>query len=281
MTEIVLIAGGLAFPESPIWSQEDACLYLVEWYGDRVLALRRGRLGILFQTGAGSGPSGLCQDPHGDFWVCLYSSRVVACYGPTGDLLQVISHYRGTPFRGPCDMVAEADGGIYFTDSGDFEDDWRLGRPMGAIYYLSPNGELSQIDHSLCFPNGIALAADGHTLYVNEHRRNRTLVYHLINKDHFLEKRVLYVMDSTSLLPEESAFELGPDGIGLDATGNLWIAHYGGGKLLHLSPNGELLDKLNLPRGRMPTNAAFSSLENSLYITEAEFGLLYRQDFDP
>ena len=102
--------------------------------------------------------------------------------------------YQGAPFRGPCDLVGETGGGVYFTDSGDFEDDWRTGRPAGVVYYCSPTGELAELDRGLCFPNGIALSPDEKRLYVNEHRQNRTLEYTL-EKDHERqsEKRTLSI----------------------------------------------------------------------------------------
>lgn len=169
------LAEGLQFPESPFWSDQDGCLYLVEWTGDRVLVFKEGKVGTLFHAEPGDGPSGLCQDAQSNFWITLYSSCKLACFDPSGERLLVVQDYQGTPFRGPCDLVGEAGGGVYFTDSGDFEDDWRTGRPAGVVYYCSPDGELVEIDRGLCFPNGIALSPDERRLYVNEHRQNRTL----------------------------------------------------------------------------------------------------------
>jgi sugar lactone lactonase YvrE len=54
------------------------------------------------------------------------------------------------------------------------------------------------------------------------------------------------------------------------------VAHYGGGKLVQISPAGEVQNTFLLPRGRRPTNVAIDTQEHTLYITEAEFGLLYR-----
>jgi sugar lactone lactonase YvrE len=56
----------------------------------------------------------------------------------------------------------------------------------------------------------------------------------------------------------------------------LWVAHYGGGKVQQLSPQGELLQAIRLPRGRKPTSVAHCAAQQALYITEAEFGLLYK-----
>ena len=271
-----LLAEGLHFPESPFWSERDACLYLVEWLGDRVLAYRRGKLETLFQTGQGDGPSGLCQDPNGNFWITLYSSGKLISCKPNGERLLVVQDYQGTAFRGPCDLAGAADGGVFFTDSGDFEEDWRSGRPAGAVYYCSPAGELREIERGLCFPNGIALSPDESRLYVNEHRCNRTLEYILRPDKSYVEKRILYTFDNACLLEPSAAFELGPDGLCVTDDGDLWVAHYGGGKLAQVSPSGEARGMLPLPRGPRPTNVACDAARRVLYVTEAEFGLLYR-----
>ncbi len=271
-----LLAEGLQFPESPFWSERDGCLYLVEWTGDRLLAFRESRIETVFHTGPGDGPSGLCQDSQGNFWVTLYSSRKLVCFDPAGKPLLVVQDYHGAPFRGVCDLAGESGGGVFFTDSGDFEDDWRLGRPAGAVYYCSTAGDLVEIDRGLHFPNGLALAPDETTLYVNEHRRNRILEYKLRANRRFSRKRVLCTLDEVCLLEPESAFELGPDGLCVDPQGELWVAHYGGGKLVQVSPSGDTKNTFRLPRGRKPSNVACHPQEGTLYITEAELGLLYR-----
>ena len=81
---IQILAEGLSFPEAPYWSTRDNCLYFVEWNGDRVGVLRGDRTQVLFTTEQGGGPSGLCQDRDGNFWVCLYSGLKLAQFSPSG-----------------------------------------------------------------------------------------------------------------------------------------------------------------------------------------------------
>jgi sugar lactone lactonase YvrE len=274
-----ILAEGLQFPESPFWSERDRCLYLVEWSGDRVLVCRGGKVETLFRTQPGDGPSGLCQDAQGNFWITLYSSGKLACFNRLGERLLVVQDFQEALFRGPCDLAGEVGGGVYFTDSGDFEEDWRTGRPAGVVFYCSPAGELAEVDRGVCFPNGIALSPDEKRLYVNEHRQNRILEYTLKADRSYSQKRVLYKFDERCLLEQEACFELGPDGLCVDRAGDLWVAHYGGGKLVQISPAGEVRNTILLPRGRRPTNVAIDTQEHFLYITEAEFGLLYQVKF--
>lgn len=278
--KITCIAQDLRFPESPVWSQEHGCLYLVEMEGDTVLVFKNGEKTLQFKVEPGGGPSGMCIDTDEYIWVCLYSARKIARYNLTGELFQTFQSFEGVPFRGACDITADNMGGVYFTDSGDFEEDWRTGRAAGAVYYINPLRELFQLDRDLSFPNGIALSPDGSVLYVNEHRRNRILAYLLSDPGRYSRKSVLITLDDRSLLPEDSAFELGPDGLCVRSDGSLWAAHYGGGKVVQIAPSGERLGEVTLPHGRNPTSVCFGKDPNTLYVTESELGLLYSIEFD-
>ena len=62
-----------------------------------------------------------------------------------------------------------------------------------------------------------------------------------------------------------------------DDRDNLWVAHYGGAKVVALSPERKPLARIYL-KGAKPTNTAFDADEKALYVTEGELGLIYRVD---
>jgi gluconolactonase len=271
-----LLAEGLGFLEGPAWSEQDQRLFFVDWTGNRVLAWDGQRIEHVFSPEPGGGPSGLGLSSDGNFWLSLYDARKLALYSPYGQALLEITHYQGQPFRGVCDLANDAYGDVYFTDSGDFEEDWRSGRPAGAVYYLPASGDLQCVDRGLRFPNGLAVTPDGDRLYVNEHRLNRTLLYERQADRRFGPRQIFYTYDDECLLNSDVAYELGPDGACLDSDGCLWAAHYGGSKLIQISPTGRWLRSVRLPRGGKPTNLAWRASARLLYVTEAEFGLLYQ-----
>jgi gluconolactonase len=273
---IEVVAEGLEFPEGPFWSSRDNCVYFVECSRDTVCTFQDGKVRIILQFQPGDEPSGLWQDQDGNLWLCMYSSRRLLQLSPSGEILQTIDNHNGERFKGPNDLVIDSRGGIYFTDSGNSKDDWITGRPAGAVYHLTPEGKLLQADSKLCFPNGIAISLDGKSLIVSEHRKNRVLTYSIKRDGILTGRKVLFRLDNECLLDESLRYQLGPDGMCLDNHGNFWVAHYGGGKVVALSPEGKLLGKVYLPRGRQPTNLAFHVDKNALYITEGELGLLYR-----
>ena len=169
----------------------------------------------------------------------------------------------------------DTQGGIYFSDSGDFEGDWTSGRPAGALYYLKSNGELRQVDAGIRYPNGLALSPEGHILYVNEHRSNRVLRYTIDDDGKLSNRSVFFELDNECLLSPEQSFEMGPDGCCVDDLGYLYLAHYGGGKIIKVGPDGVKAAQVFLPHGRKPTSCCFQAQQQALYVTEAEEGLLY------
>lgn len=64
-----------------------------------------------------------------------------------------------------------------------------------------------------------------------------------------------------------------PDGLTLDANGNIWTAIWDGWKVLQLSPNGKILQKIELPVQR-PTSVCFGGPAlKTLFITTASVDL--------
>lgn len=273
---IEVIVEELRHPEGPFCSSRDGCVYFTEWIGNRIWAVREGKAEPVREAASDEGPCGLWQDRDGNLWVCMYSGRKLAKLTPSGEMLQSFDNFEGEPFKGPNELVGDAKGGVYFTDSGDFDVDWLTGRPAGSVYYLSPERKLLRVDSELCFPNGIALSPDCKTLAVCEHRKNRLLKYSVNPDGSISDRKVLFTLDGDCLLDEGLRHEMGPDGMCCDSRGNFWAAHYGGGRVVVLDHEGALINEVVLPGGRKPTNVAVAPDGKTAYVTESELGVLYR-----
>src|SRR6185369_1828141 len=106
----------------------------------------------------------------------------------------------------------------------------------------------------LAFPNGIVLSADGKKLYLAESQQNRVHVYEVKGPGKLGERKLFADLparqDGTQQIDNQ------PDGMCLDAAGNLYVAHYGMKQVQVLSPEGKLL--ASLPGGNLTTsNVAF------------------------
>jgi gluconolactonase len=214
------------------------------------------------ETGAPNGHKVLADGTH---LVCDASRHAVLHLSADGKLLEPASkECDGKPLRGPNDLSLDtAHGGFYFTDPGGSSDT----EPIGTVHYVDAQGVTHLIDSGLAFPNGIILTRDGKKLYVGESKHNRVLVYDVVSPGKVGERREL------AKLPEkdESLGQIDnqPDGMCLDAVGNIYVAHYGMRQVQVLSPEGKLL--ASYPGGNLTTsNVAFGGPKmDQLFVTGA------------
>lgn len=228
------------------------------------------------KTGAPNGHKVLADGTH---LVCDAGRHAVLRLAADGKLLEPAStSCEGKPLRGPNDLTLDnANGGFYFTDPGGSDDV----NPIGTVHYVDAKGATHLVDGDRAFPNGIALAADGTKLYVAESKRNRVLVYEIASPGKYSQRRVL--ADLPEKDPQKGQIDNQPDGMCLDAAGNLYVAHYGMRAVQVLSPEGKLL--ASYPAGNLTTsNVAFGGPNfDQLFVTgavgdEANKGGLFRLD---
>jgi gluconolactonase len=177
----------------------------------------------------------------------------------------------GAPLRGPNDLTLDPEsGGAYFTDPAQSDEK----HADGTIHFLDSEGVCHTVAKDLAFPNGIVLRPGGKELLVAESKRNRILAFPVIAPGKLGEPRVLIN------LPEKQTGQIDnqPDGITLDADGNLYVAHYGMRQVQVVSPEGKLVRRY--PGGNLTTsNVAFAGPSmDQLYMTGGEPGALFRLD---
>jgi gluconolactonase len=170
----------------------------------------------------------------------LAARRSVALLNPQGEVIRTFDHFEGTKFIYPNDMATDSSGGWYLTDSGTGDNR----STDGALYYVTAQGEVSQPDKGMAFPNGIAMSPDGAHLYVDEGNldRNHVLVYDVAGPGALRNKRELAVLPhKTDVDYGAGQIENKPDGMCIDTRGRLYVSHWGMGRIEVLSPGGELL----------------------------------------
>ena len=178
-------------------------------------------------------PNGQIIDPDGDHLVCDTGTKSVTRYNSSGRLVgyDVKDNFAGENIHSPNDLVMDAHGGIFFTDSV---------RNSGKVCYYQPGGEEKIIANGLDFPNGIAIADNGGRLLVAESYKNRILSFDIHNN---------YESSVFAVLPQHrsgAVVDNLPDGIKIDESGHLWVAHYGMGCLQVLSREGDLLKSIQV-----------------------------------
>ena len=235
-----------------------------------------GKHAVWTETGAPNGHKILADGTH---LVCDASQHAVLHLSADGKQLEAASQEcNGKSLRGPNDLTLDtAGGGFYFSDPGGSSRE----NPIGTIHYVDKSGKTHLLDDGLAFPNGIVLAPSGKKLFLAESQKNCVHVYDVVAPGKLGDRKLL------AELPVKNAaagqIDNQPDGMCLDAAGNLYVAHYGMKQVQVLDPSGKLIRQYD--GGNVTTsNVAFGGPKmNQLFITggigpEAGEGGLFRID---
>jgi sugar lactone lactonase YvrE len=196
--------------------------------------------------------------------------RVVARVSPTlrplrragtetdGTVSTLADRFERKRLNSPNDLVVKRDGSIYFTDPPyGLTDVKQRELPFSGIYRIAVDGELTLLSKDMPFPNGLAFSPDETRLYVVDSEANQIQVFD-VKADGSLGKPRLFA--NIRLAGSKD----GPDGIKLDARGNIFCTGPDG--VWILSVDGRLLGKIPMPD--VPSNLAFGGPDGStLYIT--------------
>jgi sugar lactone lactonase YvrE len=153
----------------------------------------------------------------------------------------------------PNDIAIGADDTIYASDP-NWPDD------TGQIWRIGRDGRVTLLEANMGTTNGIEVSTDEMTLYVNESVQRRIWACDLLNGE----------ISNKRLLIEFSEFGL--DGMRCDIAGNLYITRYGKGTVAKISPQGQVLQEIQL-NGEKPSNLAFGGPDGCfIYVTLADQG---------
>lgn len=137
----------------------------------------------------------------------------------------------------------------------------------GGLYCYDGNSVRRVID-GVYIGNGLDWSPDNKTFYHTDSKRRSIFAYDFDAETGELGKQNLFM--DTSSIDKEAV----PDGLTTDADGNLWVAMWNGWSVVKLSPEGKLLQKIDMPVQR-PTCVTFGGEDlSTLYVTSAskDFG---------
>lgn len=172
----------------------------------------------------------------------------------------------GVAFSGPNGVAAASDGTVWFTDFAPGAD-----TPLGyrGVFRVSPEGAVTaevEMDPEATAPNGIALSPDQETLYVSDTLGNSFTAYDIAPGGG---------LDAAAAPAFVADFEGFPDGVCVDATGNIFVIGGGAGVSAY-APDGTLWGSIALPDPQaQPTNCAVGGDDGrTLFVTTST--TLYR-----
>ena len=134
----------------------------------------------------------------------------------------------------------------------------------GALYRLDRTGQTEVMLEDLTISNGIGWSPDGRTMYLVD---SGPRVVHAFTFDG--DRGTISAGRVLVTVPEDIG---APDGMTVDAAGDLWVAIYGGGRVNRYAPDGSLRDVYPIP-ARVCTCCAFGGPGlHQLFVTTATEG---------
>ncbi|WP_276371675.1 SMP-30/gluconolactonase/LRE family protein [Chryseolinea sp. H1M3-3] len=221
--------------------------------------------------------NGLYPYKNGHLLVCDMMGHRVVEMTTSGEVVKVIADkYNDKPIDGPNDVIADAKGGVYFTDP-QFTMEAEKFQPGRAVYYVSPDGKVTRLvePNEFAMPNGIVLSPDGKTLYINNcyddeswypvksEKDNYVWAYD-VNPDGTISNgRKFAKLFLTGNVLDRKGKSSSADGMAIDKTGNLYVATYYGVQIFNTK--GEYVGMINLPS--FPVSLCFGDADmKTLYI---------------
>ena len=268
--QIEKLAAGFTFTEGPLWRPQGALWFsdvignvVRQWSPDgTVIEILRpgGYDGNSLPAGGFNGPNGMTADRDGAVVLCQHGNRRIVRITADRKVSTVVDRYQEKRLNSPNDLVFHADGSLYFTDPPyglpRQDEDPAKELPFNGVYRFA-DGKLQLIIDDLHRPNGLAFSPDYKTLYVaNSERPKMWMRYDVAADGTVRNGRVFAHVDHS----QEAGV---PDGMKIDALGNMYAAGPGG--VWVYSSAGAHLGTIKTPE--TPANCAWGDDRKSLYIT--------------
>jgi gluconolactonase len=243
------VATGLHYADGMVWARE-GFLVFADVAKKTIYRLDPGSAPKPTQEDS-NGAQGLTYDTQARLYICEPSMRRVMRMDRKGKMEMLLDAFQGKRLNAPNDVIVRRDGQVYFTDPafGSTMDAREL--DFNGVFHVNPKGEVDAVAQWKTRPNGIAMSADGKTLYVGDADRHAVVAFDLDGRGGAGNQRDLIKnIDGV------------PNGIRTDVTGRLYVGARG---LNIFSPDGKLLQKLL--GNEIVTNCAFGDNDfETLYV---------------
>ena len=252
------VIGDCKFTEGPAWHPAGFLLFS-DIPNNRILRVDvDGGASEWFKPSLGA--NGLMCDATGNVYVCQGEGRRVVRLQtgeggrPAATGRVIASGFDGKPLNKPNDLALDGSGGVYFTDPNYRQDD--ATQPVEGVYYVSAEGDVTRVVDDLPRPNGVLVTDDGKSLLVANINEREIVRYPIEEPGRLGPGEVIFT-------GEEEADGRGPDGMALDAAGNIYATYK---SVVVLNADGELIVRIEVPE--KPANCTFGGDDGrTLYIT--------------
>ena len=210
-----------------------------------------GEGSVFIELPKGSIGNGSRFDSNGNMLIADYTMHNILKVDMVSKSVSVFAHESN--MTQPNDIAIDSKNRIYASDP-DFKSN------KGRVWLIDTDGSVILLDSLDGAANGIEVSINEKKLYVCTGRK--LWAYNLsrgkINNKHLLIE-----------FPD-----FGSDGMRCDIKGNIYLARFGKGTVVKISPNGKILKEISLS-GTKPTNVAFGGKDGrTVYVTLMDKGNL-------
>lgn len=281
------IASGFQWTEGPVWvpdgGKDGGYLLFSNLSPDANTIYRWSRAdGVsAFLTPAGyagppnpalrePGSNGLALDHAGKLIICNTGGRSIDRFDLQTKARTVLAdRFAGKRLNSPNDLAIAKSGDLYFTDPPyaleGLEKSPLKELAFSGVFKLSPGGALKLLEQEFLYPNGVALSPDQKTLFVcNSDEKLAIIRAYALGADGMPLRAKTFFDFRPYFAPKVIGV---PDGLKIDAVGNVFAAGPGGQFVI--SPSGKLLGVIEIA-GRYATNSAFGEDGSTLFIAATD-----------
>ena len=141
-------------------------------------------------------------------------------------------------------------------------------RTDGQLTRLDPDGSFSVMERGIHIANGPCISEDGRRVLHTDSGLDTVYDYRVSPTGELMDKQVWKRFGGKQGTP---------DGMTMDADGNVWIAFWGGACIRQFTPEGALLQRIDLPALQITCMAFGGEDLKSLVVTSARNGLSPQQ----
>jgi len=245
--------------EGPVWSPQRQALFWVDILGRKLHCYTPRGSGV--RTWSFDEEVSAVAECKDSSLLLLSLRHSFALFDPHSGKLEKIADVEsdrpGNRFNdGKCDA-----NGRFWAGSMDFNGS----NPTGALYCLDEQRRWSRHVDGFAITNGPTWSLDGRTMYFANTATSRVFAFDFDPASGTLSNQRLWL----KFEDEDGS----PDGMTTDANGNIWIAHWGVGRVSCHAPSGEELARIDVPASNT-TSCAFGGPDlKTLYITSASIEL--------
>jgi sugar lactone lactonase YvrE len=224
-------------------------LYVVNFQKDGTIGLVKpdGKVELFVNLPEGSTANAIQFDSHGNMFLADFTGHNVLKLDPRTKKVTV--HVHRDDFNQPNDLCINKKDQLFASDPN-----WK--EKNGKIWRIDPDGKSYLLMENMGTANGIELSPDEKILYVNESVQRKIWTFDVDDKGDLSNKRLFAEFP-----------DFGFDGMKCDQKGNLYVARYGKGAIVVLSPEGKQIREVML-KGKGCSNLVFGGKNGkTVYVT--------------